>query len=179
MGLTHLRVTVRNPADAERCWEGEFLVDTGAIDPLVPKRRLESIGLRPQGRRTYSLADGRQLEMDVAVAQLELLGDLVGSTVVFGPDDAEPLLGVTALESLGVEVDPANQRLNKAPSVPLKLADRNRIAASPARAPASRGGGGCWTLPAAGATGEPPPGGPRVAPPAAGALPGAPGGGAP
>lgn len=120
MGLTHVRVTVRNPADTERCWEGDFLVDTGAIDPLVPRQHLEAIGVRPRGRRTYSLADGTKLGMDVGVAQLELLGDLIGSTVVFGPENSEPLLGVTALESLGIEVDPTNQQLRRQPSIRLK-----------------------------------------------------------
>ncbi len=33
---------------------------------------------------------------------------------------AEPLLGVTALESVGIEVDPLNQRLKRRPAVRLK-----------------------------------------------------------
>ena len=41
-------------------------------------------------------------------------------TIIFGDADAEPLLGVTALGSVGVEVDPQNQRLKKSPAVRLK-----------------------------------------------------------
>ena len=41
-------------------------------------------------------------------------------TIIFGDADAESLLGVTALESVGVEVDPQNQRLKKSPAVRLK-----------------------------------------------------------
>ncbi len=37
-----------------------------------------------------------------------------------GPDDAEPLLGVTALASVGIEVDPVSQRLKRLPAVRLK-----------------------------------------------------------
>ena len=48
------------------------------------------------------------------------MGDFVGSTIRFGDDDAEPLLGVTALESMGVEVDPLNQTLKRLPAVRLK-----------------------------------------------------------
>jgi hypothetical protein len=44
----------------------------------------------------------------------------VGATVIFGADDVEPLLGVTALESLGFEVDSQNQRLKRLPAVRLK-----------------------------------------------------------
>ena len=48
------------------------------------------------------------------------MGEFVGGTVIFGGDDAEPLLGVTALESVGIEVDPVNQRLKRLPAVRLK-----------------------------------------------------------
>ena len=44
----------------------------------------------------------------------------MGSTVLFGDEKAEPLLGVTALESLGIEIDPLNQQLKKLPAVRLK-----------------------------------------------------------
>ncbi len=36
MGATHVKVRVTNPADAQKYWEGMFLVDTGATDTLVP-----------------------------------------------------------------------------------------------------------------------------------------------
>ena len=120
MGLTHVQVTVRNPADAERSWAGAFLVDTGAIDSLVPRERLEQIGLKPKGRRVYGFADGREAAMDITVAELEFMGEIIGSTVVFGKEGSEPLLGVTALESMGIEIDPVSQRLRKLPSIHLK-----------------------------------------------------------
>ena len=116
MGAIHATVTVRNPADRERSWEGLFLVDTGAIDTLVPRRHLEAIGLEPRGSRASTLADGRAVQFDVAGADIELMGEYAATTVVFGDDDAEPLLGVTALESAGIEVDPRNQELNKRPA---------------------------------------------------------------
>lgn len=40
--------------------------------------------------------------------------------VVFGEDEDEPILGATALESIGAEIDPHNQRLKRRPSVRLK-----------------------------------------------------------
>ncbi len=120
MGLTHVQVTVRNPADAERSWEGAFLVDTGAIDSLVPRERLEQIGLKPKGRRLYGFADGREAAMDITVAELEFMGEVIGSTIVFGAEGSEPLLGVTALESMGIEIDPLSQQLRKLPSIHLK-----------------------------------------------------------
>ena len=55
------------------------------------------------------------------LAQIEFMGEITGGTVLFGADDAEPILGVTVLESVGIEVDPQNQRLKRLPAVRLKF----------------------------------------------------------
>lgn len=120
MGATHVTVSVVNPADSTRRWDGLFLVDTGSIDCYVPGNRLREIGIQPAGQRTYEVADGTEIALDIAVAQIEFMGEVVGATVIFGKDDTEPLLGVTALESVGIEVDPQNQRLKRLPAVRLK-----------------------------------------------------------
>ena len=120
MGVTHVTVVIRNPADPEKTWEGLFLVDTGAIDCLVPRPHLEAIGLKPKGQRVYGLADGSDLKMDITTGDIEFMGEIVGGTIVFGETNAEPLLGVTALESVGIEVDPRNQTLKRLPSTRLK-----------------------------------------------------------
>ncbi len=120
MGAVHVTVGIRNPAEPDRVWEGLFLVDTGATDCLVPRQHLESIGITPRAQRVYELADGSEVRMGIAVAQVEFMGELVGATVVFGEPDTEPLLGVTALESVGIEVDPRNQTLKRLPAVRLK-----------------------------------------------------------
>lgn len=120
MGATHVTVTIRNPAEPDRAWEGLFLVDTGATDCLVPRSSLEAIGLRPKGARVYELVDGREIKMNITTADIEFMGEIVGGTILFGEENAEPLLGVTALESVGIEVDPSNQRLKRLPAVRLK-----------------------------------------------------------
>ncbi len=120
MGTTHVTVTIRNPAEPDRAWEGLFLVDTSATDSLVPRPHLEAIGLGPKGHRVYELANGDELKMEITVAEIEFMGETVGGTVLFGEAGAEPLLGVTALASVGIEVDPTNQRLKRLPAVRLK-----------------------------------------------------------
>ena len=108
------------PGRPARSWEGPFLVDTGAIDSLVPRPYLEAIGLAPRARRVYETADGREITMDVTTGEIEFMGEFTAGLIIFGDADAEPLLGVTALESAGIEVDPQNQRLKKLPAVRLK-----------------------------------------------------------
>ena len=120
MGATYVTVTIRNPAAPERHWTGRFLVDTGAIDSLVPRPYLQAIGLQPLAQEEYVLADGSPITLDTTVARVEFLGKIVGGTLVFGDEDAEPLLGVTALESGGFEVDPRTQQLKQLPAILLK-----------------------------------------------------------
>ena len=120
MGAIHVPVTIHNPVQRYRFWEGIFLVDTGATDCLVPRGALESIGLLPVDQQVYELADGSDLRMDVTAALVEFMGKAVGANVIMSDTDAEPLLGVTALESAGIEVDPRNERLKRLPSIRLK-----------------------------------------------------------
>lgn len=67
------------------------------------------------------MADGTEIALDVGIAQVEFMSKFVGATVIFGKDDIEPILGLTALESVGIEVNPQNQRLKRLPAVRLKV----------------------------------------------------------
>lgn len=121
MGATHVNVTIRNPADPARSWQGRFLVDTGATDSVVPRAHLEAIGrLASKGQRLYELGDGRETTMDVTTGDIEFMGEFTAGLIIMADADTEPLLGVTALESVGIEVDPKNQELKKLPAVRLK-----------------------------------------------------------
>ena len=117
MGVTHVDATIRNPAAPELAG---FVSGRHRRDSLVPRPQLEAIGLVPKRQRVYETADGREVTMDVTTGEIEFMGELTAGLIIFGDADAEPLLGVTALESAGIEVDPVNQRLKKLPSVRLK-----------------------------------------------------------
>ena len=132
MGATRVTVTIRNPAERHRAWEGLFLLDTGATDCLVPRSHLEAIGLVSETQRVYELADGSEVRLDVTIGRVEFMGEIVGATIIMGGDNVEPLLGVTALESVGIEVDPVNQTLKRMPSVRLKGGFRPRGPVVPA-----------------------------------------------
>lgn len=120
MGTTHVEVTVRNPRHPERTFTGIFLVDTGAYDSLVPADGAEVLGLEPIGVAQCELADGSPIRFPFAVCELDFLGEITGGRVLVGPSGAEPLLGVTALESVGIVVDPRTQTLKRLPAIPLK-----------------------------------------------------------
>ena len=141
MGATRVTVTIRNPAAPEPYREGLFPVDAGATDSLVPRPHLEAIGLAPKGRRVYRPADGSEISMDVAVGEIEFMGETVGGTILFRAADAEPLLGATAPASVGIEVDPLNRRLKRLPAVRLK--GLSAAAWEPRAAIARMGGSTC------------------------------------
>ena len=113
MGATYVTVTVRNPAEPHRAWAGVFRVDPGAMNCLAPRKHLAAIGLLPEGQRRYRQADGSETLRDITVAQVEFMDGLTGVSIGMIEDDAEPLLGLTALESVGIEVDPVNQTLKR------------------------------------------------------------------
>lgn len=66
------------------------------------------------------LANGQTVEYDFGLAEIEFMGELTSGRVIFGPDDAEPILGVTALESVGIWIDPATRTPKRMPAIPLK-----------------------------------------------------------
>jgi len=120
MGLTHVTVKVRNMANPKGGYEADFLVDTGATDSLAPRAELRKIGLQPVGKTVYELANGAVEEYEYGLVEITFMGEVTAGRIIFGPDDAEPLLGVTALESVGITIDPANRTLKRLPAIPLK-----------------------------------------------------------
>ena len=122
VGLVHVQVSLRVPGMSVPGYEASFLVDTGATDSMAAASDLSRAGIQPIGRRTYEMADGSVQEYRFGLAQIEFMGEVTAGRVIFGPEGVEPILGVTALESVGVIVDPANQSLKRLPTVPLKQA---------------------------------------------------------
>src|SRR5690242_11242285 len=57
---------------------------------------------------------------DYGFARLSFMGSHTVTKMIFGPDNVEPLLGVTALESVGIGVDPLTQTLKRYAALPLK-----------------------------------------------------------
>lgn len=120
MGLTYVTVSVKATRDASKKYEALFLVDTGATDSMAPAKELTKAGFEPVGKMSYELADGSTKEYSFGLGVIEFMGDITAGRIIFGPDNCEPLLGVTALESTGIYVDSARQTLKRMPSIPLK-----------------------------------------------------------
>lgn len=120
MGLIHVTVTLKAPGTEKDGYETLFLVDTGATDSMAPGAELRKVGIQPVGKMSYELANGQVAEYPFGLARIEFMGEITAGRVIFGPEGTEPILGVTALESVGITIDPTNRTLERLPAIPLK-----------------------------------------------------------
>ena len=120
MGLTYVTVRVKPLLASRKALEESFLVDTGAIDCLVAGDKLRKLGIKPEGKDAYELADGTATELAYGFARVTFMGSETVSKVIFGPNDVESILGVVALESAGIGVDPVTRTLKRMAAKPLK-----------------------------------------------------------
>ncbi len=85
--------------------EVDGIVDTGAIYTVIRRDILEGLGIKPSRRRRFK-AFGGYVERDVGDAGLILMGERRVVPVIFGETEDTMVIGVTALEIFGLEVDP-------------------------------------------------------------------------
>jgi len=117
MGRTTAAVKICSPQVGTKCVETELIVDTGITYTWIRRERLEAIGVKPSKARKFRTIEGRTIEREVGEAVIECLGERAMSIVVFAERDDVEVMGVVALESLALEVDPVTQQLKKAESL--------------------------------------------------------------
>lgn len=117
MGHTTAAVKICSPQDGTKCVETELIVDTGSTYTWIKRERLEAIGVKPSKARKFRTIEGRTIEREVGEAVIECLGERAMSIVVFAERDDVEVMGVVALESLALEVDPVTRQLKKAESL--------------------------------------------------------------
>ena len=97
--------------DGGRSVDVEATVDTGALYTMLPATTLRELGVEPIGSRTFLIADGSSVALEVGQAWATIDGESVTTLVAFGEDSAPPVLGRYTLDGLGLAVDPIKQRL--------------------------------------------------------------------
>ena len=120
MGLTNVTVKITSVEETHGVYEALFLVDTGATDSMISGEELRTIGIQEQGKMAYELADGTVKEYAFGIARIEFMGEITAGRMIFNPNGVKPVLGVTALESVGIMVDPTNKTLRRLPAIPMK-----------------------------------------------------------
>ena len=102
MGHVYVQVSLRGPKKAKRV---KMLVDTGAAYMMIPPRLADELGaIKLPGRIPTSYTNGGREELEATAVMIELEAMVGGAIALIGASD-EPLLGVEALEALGLKVD--------------------------------------------------------------------------
>lgn len=104
MGFVRVRALLGSP-DRTVVEETEFLVDTGAYYTALPPKLTEGLAIKPVAKVELLMADKRRVEVQLSYAYMKI-GEREGVLPVAIMDAPEPILGVTALEGLGIKVDP-------------------------------------------------------------------------
>ena len=110
MGTIYVTIEVGN-ANGDRFEPVEVMVDTGSTFTTVPADVLRSLGAVPQRTMQVRLADGRIIEDEICDSLIRLEGQTFFTPIFFGREGEPSLLGVVALETALLAVDPVEQRL--------------------------------------------------------------------
>ena len=110
MGFVYVDVGVSNPSTPDVSENVRTLVDTGATLSILPASLLESLGIRRIGKKKFRGLGG-VVTRDVGNVTMHYNDAAGGVTTIFGEEDDPAIMGVTALESLGFDVDPVAGKL--------------------------------------------------------------------
>ena len=112
MGIVHVNVGLAKPFDPEPAEMVRVMVDTGATISVFPAGILDRLGIRRVGQQRFRGFGGAVVRSVGGVAMT--YGDVTGVVpVAFGDDDDPAIMGVTALETLGYQVDPVRGELHR------------------------------------------------------------------
>jgi clan AA aspartic protease len=107
------KVTLHSP-DMSTSEQIDLLVDTGSTYTWVSKVILERLNVEAKTTRKFRTIDGRLLERKIGEVLMEHMNEKATRMVVFADEGDAEVLGVDALEGLGLEVDPIAKQLKKA-----------------------------------------------------------------
>ena len=114
MGFTKAMVEIANPEKPDLKADMELLVDSGASYSIVREDFLEKLRIRPLEQREFTLANGQRISRKLGGVQIRVGGRVGYSSIIFGEANDQQVLGVAALEELGLELDTVTKRLRPA-----------------------------------------------------------------
>lgn len=111
MGFTTVEVILHNPEIPTKGREINLIADTGAMYTIVHSSILDDLGIKPFSWRRFTLANGERIERDIGGALYRVGEYRWHAPVIFGEEGDQSILGVTALEALGLQMDPVSGQL--------------------------------------------------------------------
>jgi len=112
MRRIHVNVKVLN-LELSESEEVCLLVDTGSTYTWIPEETLERVGIRRERVREFVTIEGKLVRRDIGMGIVELLSERAPTVLVFAAEGDANVLGIHALEGLGLEYDPVRMELRK------------------------------------------------------------------
>ena len=110
MGITKATVTIVGDSAIK---EVELIIDTGSILTWVKSDILKDLGGKPRREKEFRTIEGKVIRRKTGPATIRYDGAEADVEVVIGEETDAEVLGVTALESLGLQVDPVTLKLHR------------------------------------------------------------------
>ena len=114
MGAFSVKIEI-GPMDGARYAEVDVLAGTGANTTVMPASILRGLGIEPTISQMFERADGNLVELDMGNASVKIEGRETVTWVIFGEDEAVPLLGAYTLTGVFMKADAINRRLEPIP----------------------------------------------------------------
>ena len=106
-----VNLTAINPSERQRRTPPvEVMVDTGSELSWLPRKELQNIGINPEGKKRFVLANKDVIERDIGYAILQAEGYATNDEIVFAEEGDMTLLGVRTIEGFSVMVDNIGHR---------------------------------------------------------------------
>lgn len=111
MGETYAEIKLKTN---NREIEHKLLVDTGSTYSWIRAGILRKLKIKPVRTEKLATIEGRIIRRKFGFVEMECLGRTGPSGVIFAQKGDSEVLGLVALETLALEVDPRNRKLKKA-----------------------------------------------------------------
>lgn len=108
--MTEVNVKIHGPKGSRNV---ALVVDTGCEDTWIEGTILKELGVEPRFSRSYRTINNARVQRPVGPVEVELLGIRMPCPTVFGEKDDVNVLGATALEILGLLVDPRTHEVRQ------------------------------------------------------------------
>ena len=112
MGFVYVDLEIAASSDPDAGEKVRARVDENSMLSVFPANLLDGLGVRRVSRRLFYGFNGA-VARDIGGVLMRCDDVVSYVTVVFGAEDDPPIMGVTALGTLGYQVDPVAGRLNR------------------------------------------------------------------
>ena len=116
MGQTYVKTKVYD-LSLSASDEVELLVDSGSTYTWVSKELLKKLGIKPEGERDFKTIENKIVRRPIGMGVIEYMNRRAPTVFVLAEKGDAKVLGIHALEGLGLELDPITKKLKEVEAI--------------------------------------------------------------